>query len=159
MRDWSDLLQPQLKGRIAFSASSREFVGIALKTLAGESGGGGARSPSGGGGSGGVGVLGFNSGPAELAAAGVPRAAARDRVRALLRQARAFSDRDHVRTLMAGDTWAVVGTSEDLVPLAERTPSLELVAPMGGTALWADVWAVPRGASAGHLKVCCGSGG
>jgi spermidine/putrescine-binding protein len=145
VRDWSDLLQPQLRGKIAFAGSSREFVGIALKSLAEEGG------SSGGGGS--SRRLGFNADAAGLAAAGVDNAAARDRVRALLRQARTFSDRDHTRTLMAGDVWAVVGTSEDLVPLAERTPSLELVAPMSGTALWADVWAVPKGASGGHLKM------
>ncbi|KAI8466668.1 MAG: hypothetical protein J3K34DRAFT_379213, partial [Monoraphidium minutum] len=139
VRDWADLLQPQLRGRIAFSGSSREFVGAALKTLGG--GGGGGRH-----------ALGFNSSEADLNAAGFTRADARAAARALLGQARAFSDRDHTRTLMAGDTWAVVGTSEDLVPLAERTPSLELVAPLSGTALWADLWVVPAAAAGGHLK-------
>ena len=33
IRDWSGLLQPALKGRIAFVDSPREFVGAALKTL------------------------------------------------------------------------------------------------------------------------------
>ncbi len=31
--DWGDLLQPQLRGRVAFPESAREFVGIALKSL------------------------------------------------------------------------------------------------------------------------------
>lgn len=31
--DWSDLLQPQLQGRVAVTASSRELLGLALKTL------------------------------------------------------------------------------------------------------------------------------
>ncbi|GBF91197.1 hypothetical protein Rsub_04866 [Raphidocelis subcapitata] len=156
IRDWSDLLQPQLRGKIAFSESSREFVGIALKTLSSEArdaGRGGARGASEAAAAAAAAALGFNATPAALAAAGVTRAAARARTRELLAQARAFSDRDHVRTLMAGDTLAVVGTSEDLVPLAERTPSLELVAPASGTALWADVWCVPAAASGGHLKV------
>lgn len=33
IHDWSDLLQPRLKGRLAFTDSPREFVGVALKTL------------------------------------------------------------------------------------------------------------------------------
>ena len=33
IQDWSDLLQPRLRGRLAFSDSPREFVGVALKTL------------------------------------------------------------------------------------------------------------------------------
>ncbi len=72
------------------------------------------------------------------------------RVAALRRQARLFSDRDAVRALAAGDVWVVVGWSPDLVPLAERTPSVDILAPASGTALWADVWVVPRGASGGH---------
>lgn len=33
IQDWSDVLQPRLRGRLAFSDSPREFVGVALKTL------------------------------------------------------------------------------------------------------------------------------
>lgn len=33
VRDWADLLQPRLRGRLAFLDSAREFVGVALKTL------------------------------------------------------------------------------------------------------------------------------
>ncbi len=33
IHDWSDLLQPRLKGRLAFLDSPRELVGVALKTL------------------------------------------------------------------------------------------------------------------------------
>ena len=33
IHDWSDLLQPRLKGRLAIPDSPREFVGIAFKTL------------------------------------------------------------------------------------------------------------------------------
>ena len=169
VREWRDLLQPALRGRVAFPESSREFVGIALRTLAedaaaaegategeGSGGGGGGAEAAGGAGSGAARRyppgLGFNADASSLAAAGVAPAAARARVRALLRQARAFSDRDHARTLAAGDALAVVGTSEDLVPLVERAPSLELVAPASGTPLWADLWVVPAGATGGHMR-------
>lgn len=54
-----------------------------------------------------------------------------------------FSSREHTRALSASDVWAVVGWSGDLLPLAERINDVVLVAPSSGTALWADVWAVP----------------
>lgn len=53
-------------------------------------------------------------------------------MQALRAQARLFSNRDHVRALSAGDVWAVVGWSTDLVPVAERTPSV------GGWAVFAQ---------------------
>ena len=33
IEDWTDLLQPKLEGRIAWTDSPREFVGAALQTL------------------------------------------------------------------------------------------------------------------------------
>lgn len=75
------------------------------------------------------------------------------RVIALRHQARLFSDRDHIRALAAGDVWAVVGSSTDLVPLAERTPAVDLLAPASGTSLWADVWVVPSYAKGGHMQI------
>jgi hypothetical protein len=127
--DWPDLLQPQLKGKVAFVDSSREFVGIALKTLG----------------------VSFNTTAAGLAAAGVDAGALRRRVDELRLQARLFSGKEHVRALGAGDVWAVVGWSGDLVSAAERSSSVEALAPASGTALWADLWAVPGHARGGHM--------
>jgi spermidine/putrescine-binding protein len=64
-------------------------------------------------------------------------------------QVRLFSDRDATRALSAGDVWAVVGWSGDLLPLRQRSTNVALVAPASGTALWADVWVVPAGAAGG----------
>jgi spermidine/putrescine-binding protein len=95
--------------------------------------------------------IGFNSTEAQLAEAGVSRDDARAAVQKLKGQARLFSDQDHARALQAGDVWAVIGSSTDLVPIAERSPSFWLIAPASGTSLWADVWVVPSGAKGGHL--------
>lgn len=59
------------------------------------------------------------------------------------------SGTDHVRALLAGDALAIVGSSDDLIPLAERVPGLELAAPLSGTALWADLWCIPTHAAGG----------
>ena len=60
-----------------------------------------------------------------------------------------FSSREHVRALMAGDVWATVGWSGDLLQLAERSGNVALAAPASGVPLWADLWTVPAGASGG----------
>ncbi|GLC41238.1 hypothetical protein PLESTB_001084100 [Pleodorina starrii] len=136
--DWSDLLQPALEGRVAMLESPRELLAAAVRSFAGD--GGGRR-------------VSVNASAGELAAAGISERVLQERVDALRRQVRLFSSHDHVRALQAGDVWAVVGYSQDLVQLAERSGSnIELLAPLSGTQLWADVWAVPSGARGGHLK-------
>lgn len=97
-------------------------------------------------------TTGFNSTEADLAAAGFDREAVKAHVRKLRSQACLFSSNDHVRALIAGDAWVAVGSSTDLVPLSERTPSVDLVAPADGTILWADIWVVPANAEHGHLQ-------
>lgn len=67
----------------------------------------------------------------------------RSKVHTYVAQVRVFSSREHTRALSAGDVFAVVGWSGDLLPLAERINDIVLVAPASGTALWADMWAVP----------------
>ncbi|CAL8462508.1 g2041 [Coccomyxa elongata] len=121
IRDWGDLLQPCLWQRVAWVDSPREFVGAALKSL-------GAR---------------FNTRAADLASAGISEADLAERVDRLRQQVRVFSSKEHVKALGAKDVWAVVGWSGDLVQAAERSGDLVLVAPSSGTALWADMWAVP----------------
>ena len=64
-------------------------------------------------------------------------------------QVRLFSNREHTRALSANDVWAVVGSSTDLIPLAARSADVSVTAPASGTALWADLWAVPAHASGG----------
>ncbi len=66
-----------------------------------------------------------------------------------------FSSREHTRALSASDVWAVVGWSGDLLPLAERLNDVVLVAPSSGTALWADMWAVPWQAQNGSQVTIC----
>ena len=68
-------------------------------------------------------------------------------------QVRVFSSREHTRALSASDVWAVVGWSGDIIPLAERINDVVLVAPASGTALWADMWAVPSQACNGSQVI------
>lgn len=128
--DWADLLQPQLQGRVALTDSSRELMGFALKTLG----------------------MGYNPSAAQLAAAGITQEVLARQISLIRRQVKLFSSNEHVRALQAGDVWAVVGWSQDLITLAERSNSVEAIVPASGTSLFADIWAVPQGAQGGNLQ-------
>lgn len=64
-------------------------------------------------------------------------------------QVRLFSNEEHTRAMTANDVWAIVGSSQDLLPFALRSSAVTLVAPVSGVALWADLWTIPRDASGG----------
>ena len=117
--DWSDLFQPALRGRVAFSDSARELLTVAL------------------------GGLGLGPNPTAAALHALPDRALAGAVSLLRDQALLFSGRDHVRALASGDALVAVGSSADIAPLALRSAAVDAIAPAGGTALWADVWAVP----------------
>jgi len=61
-------------------------------------------------------------------------------------QVRLFSQSEARRALAAGDVWAWVGPSEELLPAVASSSNVRLVAPASGTALWADLWVVPAAA-------------
>lgn len=75
-----------------------------------------------------------------------------ERVSQFREQALIFSNRDHVRAITAGDAWAVVGSSADVVQVSERINSVQSLLPLSGTALWSDLWVTPTGASGGHQQ-------
>lgn len=125
IRDWADLLQPGLRGRVGFVDSPREFLGVAAKTLG----------------------LPLNASAQDMQRRGVSAAQLRERVQQLRRQVRVFSSTDHIRALGQGDVLAVVGWSEDLLSL--RATNVAVVAPASGTPLWADLWCIPAQAAGG----------
>jgi len=61
-------------------------------------------------------------------------------------QVRLFSQSEARRALAAGDVWAWVGPSEELLPAVASSSNVRLVAPASGTTLWADLWVVPAAA-------------
>lgn len=129
--DWDDLLSSKLKNRIAFMDSPRELIGIALKTLG----------------------LSYNADLAALQACGVSPDNLGRRVRRLIAQAKVISNKDHVRAYSAGDVDVIVGSSDDLIPLAQKSSNSAVVVPASGTALWADLWCVPRHAAGGYVAI------
>ncbi|KAL6783893.1 hypothetical protein ACKKBG_A03905 [Auxenochlorella protothecoides x Auxenochlorella symbiontica] len=127
-RDWVDLLDPALGGRIALDDSPRVLLAAAL------------------------GTLGLDPGAtaADVARCGVRAGDLRARVRRLRAATRVFGkDGAHVRALEGGDVDVAVGWGDALVGTAQRSTGVVLSAPASGTLLWADLWAVPRGAQGG----------
>ncbi len=41
--------------------------------------------------------------------------------------------------------WVAIGSSQDILPFAQRTPEVRVLAPASGTQLWADLWTLPAG--------------
>lgn len=66
MKDWTDLLQPALKGRVGFVDAPRDFVGAVLKTLG----------------------LSFNASSRDVEKSGIPQSVIMERAAQLRRQAR-----------------------------------------------------------------------
>jgi spermidine/putrescine-binding protein len=129
IRDWDDLLRPSLRRRIAFMDYPREFVGIALKTLG----------------------MSYNSSKTDLDACGIGYENVERRLRHLLSQAKVVSNKDHVRAYSAGDVDVIVGSSDDLIPLAQKSSNSVIVIPASGTALFADLWCIPKNAAGGYV--------
>jgi len=107
--------------------SPRELVGIALKTLG----------------------LSYNSSITDMRHCGVSQEDVVRRVAVLVSQARVVSNTDHVRAYSAGDVDVIVGSSDDLIPLAQKSSNSALIVPSSGTALWADLWCIPSNAAGG----------
>jgi hypothetical protein len=127
IKTWSDLLQPALKGRVAFPDNPREFLGIAFKTF---------DNPH----------IGFNATRADFAAAGISADDVRDRVRQLKRQARLFSSQEHVRSLMTGDCWVCIGSSTGVSDGRVGRPlCVWLLKAAAGTACLFRIWKLSNG--------------
>ena len=58
-------------------------------------------------------------------------------------QVRTFDSTHSLKALASGDLWVCVGNSSDVLPFAQRTPHVRVVAPSSGTQLWADLWTLP----------------
>jgi spermidine/putrescine-binding protein len=127
LADWDDLLNSSLTKKVALMDNPREIVGIALKSLG----------------------LQYNSTAADAVRCGITPDDLRRRVSNLVHQAKVISNKDHVRAYAAGDVDVIVGSSDDLIPLAQKSSNSVIVIPASGTALFADFWCVPTGAAGG----------
>ena len=116
-QDWQDLWEhPDLEGRIILPDSPRETIGLALKSL-GES---------------------YNT-PRPDRVSGL-----RAHLEALQKRTLTYSSTSYQQSLVLGDAWVAIGTSQDIAKMPEFGRTVGAVVPRSGTALWADLWVQPR---------------
>ncbi|XP_024521248.1 uncharacterized protein LOC9632420 isoform X1 [Selaginella moellendorffii] len=120
IKDWDDLWKPELAGRISMIESTREVVGLVLKSLGAS----------------------YNARNLDAEVHG-GQEAVKERFLRLRKQVRVFDNINYLRALGAGDVWIAVGWSNDVLPFAKRQSNVGVIAPASGTSLWADVWAIP----------------
>ncbi|MBW4627117.1 MAG: extracellular solute-binding protein [Brasilonema octagenarum HA4186-MV1] len=114
-RDWSDLWNEKLQGRISLLNQPREVIGLVLKKV-GKS---------------------YNTENLNT----VPNL--EKELQLLNQQVKFYDSTRYLEPLLIGDTWLAVGWSSDVVSMIGRYPQLEVVVPQSGTALSADVWVTP----------------
>jgi putative spermidine/putrescine transport system substrate-binding protein len=115
-QDWSDLWRPELRQQVSLLDSPREVIGLTLKKLGAS----------------------YNTAN-PTAVPGIGAA-----LQALNRQVKYYSSETYLQSLLRGETWLAVGWSHDILAEARQDPTLKVVIPQSGTALWADVWVQPK---------------
>jgi len=114
--DWSDLWRPELRDRIATIDQPREVIGLTLKKL------------------------GYSYNTSDLSK--IPNL--KSELIALHQQVKFYSSSAYLQPLILEDVWVAVGWSADIWRLQESYPQIESVIPVSGTALWSDLWVVPK---------------
>ncbi|MGB3239902.1 MAG: extracellular solute-binding protein [Geitlerinemataceae cyanobacterium] len=119
-KDWSDLWNPQLQGRISLPDSPRQVIGLTLKKL-----GHSYNTPN---------PDGISQLDSELAT--------------LHQQVKLYSSDAYLQPLILKDTWVAVGSSAEILNLMQYNRDITAVVPQSGTSLWAELWVRPTGAAA-----------
>ncbi|MFN3926229.1 MAG: PotD/PotF family extracellular solute-binding protein [Pseudanabaenaceae cyanobacterium] len=113
---WADLWRPELARKIILPDDPAEVIGLVLKKL---------------------GASYQHGDPLAL-----PDLA--DQLQALHRQVLCYSSTDYIQPLLIDDADVAVGWSVDLLRAMRQYPLLQVALPTEGTALWADVWVIPK---------------
>lgn len=117
---WADLWRPELKGKLVLPDDAREVIGLVLKKQG----------------------LSYN--------APLPQGPQREQIIKDLQQLHQqvlFYSSDHgLQTMLSDDAFVTVTWSGDAHRVLRQYPNVKAVVPQEGTALWADLWVLPKGA-------------
>jgi len=116
---WADLWRPELSRKITAIDNADEILGLVLKKL------------------------GYSYHAPDIA--NLPEFL--PQLNSLHRQILIYSSDAYLQPLLIDDALVAVGWSVDLVRLARQNPHIQVVIPQEGTALWADLWVLPRSAT------------
>jgi putative spermidine/putrescine transport system substrate-binding protein len=110
--DWTDLWKPELKQRFSLLDHPREVIGLTLKSL----------------------KQSYNT--ENLGAV----TDLKKQLITLNQQTKFYSSDAYLQPLILGQTWAAVGWSNEVLAVMRRNQEIGAIAPISGTALWADLW-------------------
>ena len=120
INQWSDLWRPEIKQKLSLPDDAREVIGLVLKKM------------------------GQSYQPESLAKISTLT----QELKSLNAQVLTYSSEHYLQSLLTDDTVAVVGWTSDMYRAQKQNPNLKVVIPQDGTALWSDLWVIPKGASA-----------
>jgi len=131
---WSDLWRPELKLKLTLPDDAREVIGLVLKKM------------------------GQSYQQENLVERQDLFSTLTQELKSLNFQVLTYSSENYLQSLLADDTLAAVGWTSDMYKAKRQNPTLKVVIPQDGTALWSDLWVMPKGesliASAEWMNFC-----
>ena len=131
---WADLWRPELAQKLSLPDDAREVIGLVLKRM------------------------GQSYQPENLVEGQDVFVKLSKELKSLNSQVLTYSSDNYLQALLADDTLTAVGWTSDMYKAQKQNPSLKVVIPQDGTALWSDLWVMPKGevaiASAQWMNFC-----
>ncbi|MEE3716447.1 extracellular solute-binding protein [Tumidithrix elongata RA019] len=124
---WADLWRPELKQKITLPDHPREVIGIVLKKL------------------------GDSYQQADLDSIKALSA----ELKQLHQQVFVYTSDTYLQPLLIDDSWVAVGWSQDMRKLPLQDPNIKVIIPTEGTALWSDIWVLPKQGNPDNQAAAC----
>ena len=120
IKQWSDLWRSELNQKLTLPDDAREVIGLVLKKMG-------------------------QSYQQENLAANQDIATLTQELKSLNSQVLTYTSDNYLQSMLADDTLAAVGWTSDMYRAKRLNPNLKVVIPQDGTALWSDIWVIPKG--------------
>ncbi|MBD2177792.1 extracellular solute-binding protein [Pseudanabaena sp. FACHB-1998] len=120
---WSDLWRSELKGKLTLPDDAREVIGLVLKKMG-------------------------QSYQHENLLAHPDIGKITQELKSLHAQVLTYSSDNYLQSLLSDDSLVAVGWTSDMYKAQRQNPDLKVVIPQEGTAIWHDMWVIPKGAVA-----------
>lgn len=117
---WSDLWRSELKGKLTLPDDAREVIGLVLKKIG-------------------------QSYQQENLSTNQDINKITQELKSLHNQVLTYSSDNYLQSLLANDSLVAVGWTSDMYKAQRQNPDLKVVIPQEGTALWHDMWVIPKG--------------
>lgn len=123
---WADLWRPELARKLILVDDPSEVIGLTLKKLGKK----------------------YHLSDPQSVPGLLPE------LQALHRQVLTYSSTDYIQPLLLEEAWTAVGWTTDLRRPLRQNPNLAVTIPLEGTALWTDMWVIPKGETENLSAVC-----